>query len=236
MENTNRMKQVVTLFLIITLLSACAPADATPPASSATALPTQSESIFQPSPSILWTEIRDERFGFGFAMPCWWQFTEMPAEGILSTMTIRNYDDNFFIRNSENGVWKGGRPPQGVMSMDITVATGIDPTLSMVDAYLTLVDTETYSVLSTQERNISDRVYTVVALKSQINPSEQASIVYLKGLTPDSILIFSTYPTEAIFSSDAQLIFGSFASVEDEAVILPDVIPAPAVINMACPF
>jgi hypothetical protein len=120
--------------------------------------------------------------------------------------------------------------------MDITVATGIDPTLSMVDAYLTLVDTETYSVLSTQERNISDRVYTVVALKSQINPSEQASIVYLKGLTPDSILIFSTYPTEAIFSSDAQLIFGSFASVEDEAVILPDVIPAPAVINMACPF
>ncbi|MBL8051105.1 MAG: hypothetical protein JNM46_07775 [Anaerolineales bacterium] len=234
------MRRVIPLILIFVLLIACAPqtesANATPLASGATALPTQSESIFSPSATLLWTEVRDERFGFGFAMPCWWQFTEMPAEGILSTMTIRNYDDNFFIRNSEEGVWKGGRPPQGVMSMDITVATGIDPTLSMVDAYLTLVDTATYSVLSTQEKNISDRVYTVVALKNQINPSEQASVVYLKGLTPDSILIFSTYPTEAIFSNDAQVIFGSFASVQDEAVILPEVLPAPALINLACPF
>lgn len=230
------MKQAITLILIVTMLSACAPAKATPPASAETALPTQSESILQPSPTWLWSEIRDERFGFGLAIPCWWQYTKMPAEGILSTMTIRNYDDDFYATYSENGVWKGGRAPQGVISMDITVASDIDPALSLVDAYLTLIDTETYSVVSTQDRNISDNIYTVVALKNQNNPNEQTSVIYLKGLTPDSILIFKSYPTEAIFSTDAQVILGTFASAQEQEVVLPEVMPAPALISAACPF
>lgn len=233
------MKQIITLILITTLLTACTPqADitATPLSSGETALPPQPESSFQPSPTILWKEVRHERFGFGVAVPCWWEVTEMPVEGILSTMTIRNYNNPFLATYSENGVWKGGKPPQGAMSMDITVATGIDPALSMLDAYLTLVDTSTYSVLDTQEKNISDRVYTVVVLKNQVNPSEPSIVAYLKGSSPDSILIFSTSPTEAIFSTDAQLIFGSFANAQDEAIILPEVLPAPAIINMACPY
>jgi hypothetical protein len=231
------MKHVTILILIFALLTSCAPqADATPPASSTTALPTQSNPIFNPDPAWLWTEVRDERFGFGIAMPCWWQIAPMPAEGVIATMTIRNYDEPFFLANSDSGTWKGGRPPQGVMSMDITAATGIDPTLSIVDAYLQLVDTATYAVLTTQEKNIGGRTYTVVALKNQINPSEPASVVYLKGLTPDSILIFRAFPTEAIFSADAQAIFSSFAGVPDEEVVFPDFIPSPALINVACPF
>src|SRR5690606_8579769 len=136
----------------------------------------------------------------------------------------------------ENGVWKGRRAPQGVISMDITVASDIDPALSLVDAYLTLIDTETYSVVSTQDRNISDNIYTVVALKNQNNPNEQTSVIYLKGLTPDSILIFKSYPTEAIFSTDAQVILGTFASAQEQEVVLPEVMPAPALISAACPF
>lgn len=232
------MRQVTILILIFALLSACTPqtesAIATPLTTGGTALPTQSESIFINSPTILWTELRDERFGFGIAVPCWWQVTSMPAEGIIATMTVRNYDEQFFLAHSEKGAWKGGRPPQGVMSMDITAATGIDPSLSMLDAYLQYVDTSTYAVLSTQEKIINDKVYSVVAMKNQINPNEPASVVYLKGLTPDSILIFRAFPTEAIFSADALSILGSFASVPDETIVLPNVMPSPALIGAAC--
>lgn len=233
------MKLYKIFLLALIFLTACSPQatpTASPPDVSETDSATEQNSSRDPSTAWLWKEIRDERFGFGLAVPCWWEVTDMPADGIIASMTVRNYDEAFFTKYSDKGSWIGGNPPQGVISMDITAVTGIDPTLSLEEAYLTSVDSSTYTVTSSQEKDINGRIYTVIALKNQKNQSEPTSIVYIKGLAPDTILIFSTTPNEAMFSNDAQAIFSSFSSVPDEEIVIPQLLPSNALINVACPL
>src|SRR5688572_5311161 len=196
--------------------------------------PTQAGS----SPSLisnsLWQEQRNERFGFGIAVPCWWEVTPMPAQGVLSSMTIRSYDEAFFLANSEKGTWLGGIAPEGAISMDITAATGIDPNLTMSQAYLQLIDTNIYMVSNVIERSVGNNLFTIFVLNNMMNPSEPASLVYVTGLAPDAILIFSTTPTQAIHSSDAQAILSSYAGAKDEPVIFPKIQPSKQLINKAC--
>lgn len=181
-----------------------------------------------------WKEIRDLRFGIGLAVPCSWIVTPMPPEGFISSMGLRNYDDAFLAANSEKGTWKNGIAPQGVVAMDITAVTGIDPNLTMVESYMQFVDTTTSAFVSSEEKQIGNHVMTLITLQNLLNPSEPNTTVYLAGLAPDAILIFNTSPAEAINSSDIQAILSSFAGVQDEPVTMPTVEPSSALTDSTC--
>lgn len=184
--------------------------------------------------SSAWKEIRDPRFGFGLAVPCWWIVNPMPVEGYIASMGIRSYDDAFFAANSEKGFWKNSVVPQGAVSMDITAATGIDPSLSMVEAYMQFVDTTSSAFVSSEERQVGNHIMTLITLQNLLNPAEPNTTGYVVGLAPDAILIFNTYPANAINSSDVQAILTSFAGVQDEPVTLPTVQPSPALTDPSC--
>lgn len=198
------------------------------------AQPTQADSAPSIIPPLLWQEQRDERFGFGIAVPCWWEVTPMPLEGFIASMTIRSYDEAFFLANSAKGVWLGGVAPEGAISMDITAATGIDPTLTTTEAYLQLVDANIYTVNNVIEKSVGNNAFTIIILKNKLNTTEPDSLVYITGLAPNAILIFSTTPTQAIHSSDAQAILSSYAGTQDEPITFPKIPPSRPLINKAC--
>lgn len=226
---------VLKLAAALFIFTACAPVPA--------AEPTPQPTLAQPAPqeeavsgAVLWREVRNERFGFGIAVPCWWEITPMPADGVISSMTIRSFDEAFFAANSEKGVWLGGVPPQGAVSMDITAATGMDPSVNITDSYAQLVDGTLYSIIHSQERTIGENLFTVITLQNLINENEAPSVVHVSGLSPDTILIFSVYPVDAIRNSDVQAILASYAGTSAEAINLPKIPPQPALTNKACPF
>ena len=51
-----------------------------------------------------WTEYRDERYGYGLAVPCHWVQLPPPLEGNFATLTVLSYDEQFRAQNSERRV------------------------------------------------------------------------------------------------------------------------------------
>ncbi|MDL1941807.1 hypothetical protein FBQ99_05610 [Chloroflexi bacterium CFX2] len=228
--------RIISFLTSILLVAACAPTPSTAaplPSTDEAAPPTQAES--NPS-ALLWKEVRNERYGFGIAVPCWWEVTPMPAEGVIASMTIRSYDEAFFAANSERGEWIGGVPPQGAVSMDITAATGMDPSLTVTDSYAQLIDGTSYSIIHSQERALGKNRFTVITLKSFINENAPPSIVYISSLSPDTILIFSVIPVDALYSDDVQAILSSYAAANSDPVTMPKIPPGPALIEKSCPI
>lgn len=196
--------------------------------------PTSADSSASIVDSLFWIEQRNERFGFGIATPCWWEVTPMPAEGVISSMTVRNFDEAFFLANSDKGAWLGGIPPKDVVSIDITVATDIDLTQTLAKSFLQLVDTNTYSINNAIDRTIGNNTFTIVVLENVNNPSEPNSVIYLTSLEPNALVIFSATPPQAIQSNDVQAILSSFAASADELVKFPQVAPEEPLINKPC--
>ena len=83
--------------LIAAIISACSPSipqteeRPTPIATEEPqAIPTQIEPTSQPA-STAWKVVRDQRYEFGLAVPCWWLITPIPVDAIGGgVMTIRN--------------------------------------------------------------------------------------------------------------------------------------------------
>jgi hypothetical protein len=198
------------------------------------AQPTQADSSPSVVDSLLWTEHRNERFGFGIAVPCWWEVTPMPAEGFIASMTLRSYDEAFFLANSEKGVWFGGVAPEGAVSIDITAATNIDANLSLTKAYLQLIDTNTYTINNVVERSVGSNPFTIFVLQNLINPTEAGNIVYATRLAPNAMLVFSTTPAQAIQSIDVQAILSSYAAVAEEPITFPRIQPSKPLMNKSC--
>lgn len=228
------MKKFITILsLSLFILSGCA----TPAApETPTAVPTQVSGVVVNDLTLLWKEIRDEQTGYGLAVPCWWQVKSIPVEteGNISSVAIRNYDDNFFKTYSENGDWIGGTPPQGVVVMSVTAAK-TSPDLSTEESYLQYTRPGSVEVISSLDRKIGEVTYTLVTIESTTDNTLPALTVFINRLSPEVVLIVNAYPPEVIISNDFQTILSSLV-VEGQDITLPSMAPEEALFNGICPY
>lgn len=179
-----------------------------------------------------WVELRDQRYGFALAAPCWWVVSPIPAEGLGGVMTLRNYDDAFFMNNSTKGWWTAGDWPEGVMKLDLVVWEGFDPALSTLEAYRTSFDSSTSELVSVKEVRIGEKEALLVEMRNLVNTADPNSRLYLFRPQDDLLLMVSAAPDRALDSSDVQAILGSLALTASQTVALPQLAPSPAIISM----
>jgi len=224
------MKKILPLLLATMLvLISCAPGrEASPvaPTSEPNELDTSS----------LWAELREEQFGFGVAIPCWWKVEPMQKKGGISSMVLRNFDDAFFAEHSSGGEWVGGAAPNETIAMSITIAKDVDTSLSTMEAFSTIMDSSRFIVSNTQEKKLGHNTYTIITLGNNTGDNRPGSIVFAAMPNPGTLVIFNTTPVAAILSNDAQAILISFAGTLEEKILLPEVAPAPPLIDGSCPM
>ncbi|MBK9927682.1 MAG: hypothetical protein IPP66_20620 [Anaerolineales bacterium] len=234
-----KTKSLVFLLVIAIFVSACVPAVASPEPISTTVeetspIPTQTQEPSQPEipvvPSV-WKTIRDPRYGFGLAVPCWWLVSPIPAEGVGGVMIIKNYDEAYFNANSKKGFWEW---PNGTLKLDIVIMEGVDPAKSETDAYVQFIDPTTTGLVSAETQQISSRTVTVVTLSNLVNTNDPHTKLFIFRLAPDKLLIVAPTPQNIIDAPDFQAVLQSIVLTADEQVILPTITPAPALINASC--
>lgn len=229
--------KINVLVLFVLLISACAPVTASTEIS-AEALPTEEplpapteEAAPQPEQPVYtaWRAVRDLRFGFGFAIPCWWQTNPIESDGAL--YTVRNYDDAYFIANSNKGFWEW---PNGTLKLDLVVFEGADPALSDADAYISLSDLSMTGLVSAEIRQFGSHAGTVAVLANLDNPNSENATVVLFRLAPDKLFMVNPVPQNIIDTPDFQALLSSVVLSQDEQVTLPIITPAPALIDASC--
>ena len=239
-----RKNSLIVLFIVPTLLVACAP-EAAQPAPLETqpvethvlesAPPIEAVPATEtPSVSMLWVGYRDERYGIGLAFPCWWAFTPMPTEGYGGAMTLRSFDEEYFRAHSTKGNWNGDVPPEGVFALDVGVFEGFDPALSLVDAWNTVTDPSMSVIVAAEEQVIGQNTATVIQLQNVNNDSEPPFTMYLYRLTPDKILFVSPLFQDRLAANDIQGILTSLSLSPDVPIQVPTVAPHPPLIPAAC--
>ena len=235
-----KIKSLLFLLLATIITSACvpsvAPTQELPEPIVTEELPSvQSETETAPQPeqpaSTAWKAIRDTRYGFGLAVPCWWLVSPIPAEGFGGVMTIKNFDEAYFNANSNKGFWEW---PNGTLKLDVIVMEGVDPAKSDADAYMQFVDPTTTSLVSAEQQQVSAHTATVVTLSNLVNTNDPAAKLFIFRLAPDKLLMVAPIPQNIINTPDFQAILASITLTSDEQVILPTITPAPALINASC--
>jgi len=233
-------KSLLLLLLIALFVSACAPS-VTPteespapfPTEEPQAVPTQAEPAPQPEKpvSTAWRAVRDQRYGFGLALPCWWIVHPIPEGGFGGAMTIYNYDEVYFNAHSTKGFWEW---PNGTLKMDVIVMEGIDPANSDIDGYLQFSDPTMERVDAAESQQFGSHTATVASLANVDNPNSPITKVYFFRLAPDKLLMVNPIPQSIIDTPDIQAIIASIVLSPDEKVTLPIIIPAPALIDSSC--
>jgi hypothetical protein len=235
-----KTKFVVSLLLVALLISACAPSvPATEEAPLLTVteepLPVdiQTESPLQPEQpaSTTWKVVRDEHYGFGLAVPCWWLVSPIPAEGSGGVMTIKNFDQTYFNANSDKGFWEW---PNGALKLDVMITGGIDPAKSDTDAFMQFVDPTTTGLVSAEQQQFGAHTATVMTFSNLVNTSNPDEKLFVFRLAPDKLLTVAPIPQNIIDTPDFQAILASVVLTSDEQVTLPTITPAPALINASC--
>ena len=229
--------KINVLVLFVLLISACAPAvqpteTVVEPIQTEEPLPAQTEEA-APQPeqpvSTAWRAVRDARYGFGFAIPCWWQTNPIEADGAL--YTVRNYDDTYFNEHSDKGFWEW---PNGTLKLDIVVFEGADPAKSDADAYIQIADPSMVGLVSAEIRQFGSHAGTVTVLANLDNPNAENATVVLFRLAPDKLLMVNPIPQTIIDTPDFQALLSSVVLSQDEQVTLPIITPSPALINASC--
>lgn len=233
-------KPAIFLVLVVLILNACAPSAAPLEETSAPVLTqeplpisTPTESAPQPELPVAtaWKAVRDARYGFGLAVPCWWLVSPIPEQGFGGVMTITNYDEAYFMANSNKGFWDW---PNGTLKLDIVVMEGIDPTKLDTEAYMGFVDPTMNALVSAEEQQFGSHSTTVLTFANLINTSEPHTRVFIRRLAPDKLLVVSPIPQTIIDAPDFQAILGSIVLTRDEQIALPNITPAPALIDAPC--
>jgi len=233
-------KSLLLLLLIALFVGACAPSVApteefpTPfPTEEPQAVPTQAEPAPQPEQPIstAWMIVRDQRYGFGLALPCWWIAHPIPEGGFGGAMTIYNYDEAYFNAHSTKGFWEW---PNGTLKMDVIVMEGIDPANSDIDGYLQFSDPTMERVDAVESQQFGSHTATVASLANVDNPNSPITKVYFFRLAPDKLLMVNPIPQSIIDTPDIQGILASIVLSPDEKVTLPTITPAPALIDSSC--
>ena len=228
---------LIVSVLLVFVASACGSVTiSTLPATVATQDPplvTQTESPPQPesSTSTAWKTVRDPRYGFGLAVPCWWLVDPIPAEGSGGVMTIKNYDESYFNAHSTKGYWDW---PNGTLKLDVVVMEGVDPAKSDADAYMQLVDPTTTGLVSAESGQFGAHSATVLTLSNLVNTNDPNTKMFVFRLAPDKLLMVAPIPQSIIDTPDFQAILASIVLTPDEQITLPMITPAPALIDAAC--
>lgn len=233
-------KSLILIFTVALFVSACAPSVALTeespapfPTEEPQAVPTQAEPASQPEQPIssAWKAVRDQRYGFGLALPCWWIVNPIPEGGFGGAMTIYNYDDAYFNANSTKGFWDW---PNGTLKMDVIVMEGIDPANSDIDGYMQFSDPTMERVDSVELQQFGSHTATVASLVNVNNPNDPITKVYFFRLASDKLLMVNPIPQSIIDTPDFQAILASIVLTPDEQVNFPTITPAPALINASC--
>ncbi len=230
------------LLILLTLVGgACAPVATTPDKVLPTLIPveeplpiaTPTEIASQPeqSSSTTWKAIRDPRYGFGLAVPCWWLVSPIPADGFGGVMTVKNYDEDYFNAHSNKGFWDW---PNGTLKLDVIVMEGADPGKSDADAYMQFTDPTMTGVVSAESRQIGVNTVTVLTLSNLVNTNDPNSSLFVYRLAPDVLLMVAPIPQTIVDTPDFQAILASIALTPNEQITLPTLTPAPALITASC--
>ncbi len=235
-----KTKLLPILILLALLGSACAPvatsAVETPtliPTEEPLPVPTQTEVPSQPeqSASTAWRAVRDQRYGFGLAVPCWWLVDPIPAQGFGGVMTIKNYDEAYFNAHSNKGFWDW---PNGTLKLDVIVMEGVDPAKSDADAYMQFVDPTMTGLVSAESQQIGAHTATVLTLSNLVNTNDPNTKMFVYRMSPSQLLMVAPIPQTIIDTPDFQAILASIVLTPDEQITLPTITPAPALINITC--
>jgi hypothetical protein len=239
-----RKFSLIVFSAVFVLLTACTPQAAQPsplgtdPAvtpSAVSAPPTEvAPATAAPVASHVWTEYRDPRYGIGLAYPCWWLLTPMSADGVGGTLTLRSFDEQYFLAHSIKGNWQDGIMPDGVFAIDIGVFEQIDPSKSNAEAWAAMLDTSMSTLVASEERMIGQNQATVIQLQNMVNSSDPLTTLFLFRLAPDKILMFSVLQQDRLASNDIQGILTSLSLSPDQPVSIPSVAPHEPLIAAAC--
>jgi len=229
--------KIYVLALFVMLLGACAPAvqpteTAVEPQPIEEPLPVPTdETAPQPELPVVtsWRAVRDPRYGFGFAIPCWWLTNPIDIDGAL--YTVKNYDDAYFNANSQKGFWEW---PNGTLKLDLVIFEGADTTKSDADAYIQLADPSMTGLVSAEIRQFGSQTGTVTVLANLDNPNSPNATVILFRLAPDKLLMINPVPQSIIDTPDFQALLSSVVLTQDEEITLPIITPAPALIDASC--
>jgi len=228
------------LILLAIVGSACTPVTATPidtpalaPTDKPLPIPTQTEVASQPEQSVLkaWRAVRDPRYGFGLAVPCWWLVSPIPAEGSGGVMTIKNYDEAYFSAHSNKGFWNW---PNGTLKLDIVLMEGADPAKSDADAYMQFVDPTMQGLVSTESRQVGSNTVTIVTLSNLVNTNDPNTQLFVYRLSPSIILMVAPIPQTIINTPDFQALLASIVLSPNKQITLPTITPASALIDATC--
>lgn len=234
------IKSLLFLLLVTLLVSACSPSASiteivSTPVVNEEPLPvsTQPEPTSQSAAPVAsaWKAIRDSRYGFGLAVPCWWLVSPIPAEGFGGVMTIINYDEAYRNANSTKGSWDW---PNGALKLDVIVQEGIDPAKSDADAYMQFVDPTMSGLVSAEPQQIGAYTLTVLTLSNLDNTNDPNTQMFVHRLAPDKLLMVVPFPQSIIVTADFQAILASIVLTPDEQISLPTITPAPALIDASC--
>lgn len=234
-----KTKPAIFLALVVLILNACAPSvtqtEMPAPVLTEEQLPVPSQTEPAPQPELpvttAWKAVRDARYGFGLAVPCWWLVSPIPEGGFGGVMTITNYDEAYFMANSNKGYWDW---PNGALKLDVVVMEGIDPVKSAADAYMQFVDPTMTGLVSAESQLIGQNTITVVTLANLVNTSDPHTMVFIHRLAPDKLFMVVPIPQTIIETPDFQALLASIVLTPDEQVALPSIIPAPALIDAPC--
>lgn len=196
-----------------------------------TVIPIITETIQPSSTSSVWKAVRDERFGFGLALPCWWLVDPIIPGGIGGVMIVKNYDEAYFNANSTKGYWEW---PNGSLKLDIYVTEGADPALSDAEAHMAFADPSLEEVVSSEVQQTGAHTATILTLRNLINTNDPDFKVFVYRLAPDKLITVAPIPQSIINTSDIHAILSSIVLSPDEEITLPTIIPAPALINSSC--
>jgi len=233
-----KYKSLLSLLLVVLFLNACTPSvvsteDIPTPIQTEEPqpIPTQTEPAPQPEQPVVtsWRAVRDPRYGFGFAIPCWWltnpNFTN---DGL---QTIKNYDEAYFNAHSQKGFWDW---PNGTLKLDIVTMEGNDPSKTDAEAYMENVDPTMTGLVSAEAQQFGSHTATVLTLSNLINTNDPDTMVFIFRLAPDKLLMIVPIPQTVIDTPDFQALLTSVVLTADEQVALPLIPPASALIDASC--
>jgi len=220
----------------VRLLTATPEAQASPTGGQALrtedASPLPPQATREPALTGQWVEFRDPTYGFGLALPCWWPYSPIPTQGSGGTMTVRSYNQAYFLANSTKGWWTGGDWPEGALKVDLSIWQDFDPSLSTLEAFNTTFDPTTSEIASTQEVRISENEALLVEMRNLVNTADANSRLYIFRPDSGTLLMVSAAPDRSLDSSDVQAILESLSLSPEQPVRLPQVAPSPAIIPL----
>lgn len=240
MKKTN----LLLFILIASLLAACIPQafptltqiptqQQTPLPSPATDSVPTTESNSQASPTA-WKEIRDPRYGFGLAVPCWWIVSPIPPEGTGGVQGLANYDEAYFMANSQKGYWDW---PNGSLKIDVVVFENINPALPDAEAYKEMANSDTEEIASVTTQQTGAHTATILTIQNMVNQNDPPIRVFIYRLTPETLIMINPIPQSIIDSPDFQTIISSIVLTPNEHILLPSSPPTSApLIDASCAY